>query len=153
MHISITWGGGYSANFLRSVAFQNVQHCQNIRLLLTISFIYFTDTDTTAQLLWQLSNIYVIQMNLTSTFARSKILLMEKLMSRALVNTHLRPQWVEIDLGCPEKNIINQLYITNGIQTVNLFNSSGHCYTEMHKLDCFNCSKKHWMPLYYTIWT
>ena len=49
-----------------------------------ISYLYLTGV-AAAQLQWHLSNINVIQIGLRSTFARSKILLMEKLNNGALV--------------------------------------------------------------------
>ena len=70
-------GGGYKANFPRSVIFRIFQHCQNTRKLLNCSAAvtpvkYECDSK-----------------NLTGTFARSKILLVEKLTNGALVTPTL----------------------------------------------------------------
>ena len=78
-----TWGGGYYANFFRSVIFRIFHYSQNTRNLLKITFIFDRCRRSSAAVA---SVKYKCDSNnLRSTFERSKILLTEKLTNGALV--------------------------------------------------------------------
>ena len=76
-------GGGYLANFLRSVIFLIFQYYQNTRYLLQIKFIY--DRCRRSSAAGAPVKYTCDSKNLKGTFAISKILLVEKLTNEALV--------------------------------------------------------------------
>ena len=93
-----TWGGGYWTNFLRSVNLLIFQHCQNTGYLLNIIFIFDRCRRSSAAV--TPVKYECDANNLTGTFARSKILLTEKLTNRALVTP--TPWAVNIAWKAPE---------------------------------------------------
>ena len=79
----MSWGGGYLANFLRSVFFRIFQYHQNTRYLLNIAFIFDRcrrSSAAVAPVKYKFDSN-----NVRGTFARTKILLTEKLTNGALV--------------------------------------------------------------------
>ena len=76
-------GGGYLTNFLRSVIFWSFPHCQNTHYVLTITFIFGRCRCNPAAV--TPAKYECDSKNLADTFARSKILLTEKLTNKVLV--------------------------------------------------------------------
>ena len=77
------WDGGYKANFLCSVIFQIIQHCQSTCYMLNITFIFdrcHRNSATVTPVKYKCDS-----KNLRGIFSRSKSLLMEKLANGALV--------------------------------------------------------------------
>ena len=81
--VRYTWGGGYKANFLGSVIFWFFQYYHNTRYILNITFIFDRCRHSSAAVA---PVKYKCDLNnLRGTFARTKILLTEKLTNGALV--------------------------------------------------------------------
>ena len=79
----MSWGGGYKANFLRSVIFRILQYYHNTCYLLNITFIF--DRCRRSSAVVAPVNYKCDSNNLRGSFGRSKILLTEKLTNGALV--------------------------------------------------------------------
>ena len=83
IHEKVLRGGGYWANFLRSVIFRIFQYYQNTRHLLKITFVFDRCRRSSAAV--APVKYKCDSNNLRSNFARSKILLTEKLTNGGLV--------------------------------------------------------------------
>ena len=93
------WGGGYEDNFLRSVIFHIFQHHQNRSWLLNITFIFGRCRHSSAAV--TPVKYECDSNNLVGTFARSKILLTEKLTNRALATPTPGPLVADPNYICP----------------------------------------------------
>ena len=95
------WGRGYSPNFLHSVIFQTFQYWQSTRYLLSIMFIFDRcrrSSPAVTPVKYKCNSN-----NPRGTFARSKILLTEKLTNEALLPSPLHSYegnpWVTVKMS------------------------------------------------------